>query len=245
MWLAPGGGFKYPRGEETKRRGEAYVKSSDWHQHRQQEDDADEQSPDTSPRVDQQREPAHVPRPGPELPKHHLAEDGDDVGPIQGDGADVEDTRDGGVRAQPDQIDSDAPERGDPDRVQGRTGDAVDLGPDVAEREETIAGEGEDGSGERLHGGEADEFEDDEAADGVEDPSRLAEGEVEDLSNGLGCREDDGRVGGHAEAEDDVEEESTEVGEQHGERDGPWCLDFWLRDLFGDVSGRIVIRHGP
>ena len=90
-----------------------------------------------------------------------LAKDGNYVGPVQGDGADVEDAEDRGVRAKRDEVDCDAPEYGDPDGIYRRAGSAVDDGPDLAARDQAVAGEGEEGSGERLGGGEADELEDD------------------------------------------------------------------------------------
>lgn len=94
-----------------------------------------------------------MPRPRSELPESEFAEYGDAVGPVEGDGADVEDAGDGGVGAQPDEVDDDAPEDGYPDCVEGSSGSGVYFGPDVGEGEEAVAGEGEDGAGKGLLGG--------------------------------------------------------------------------------------------
>ena len=61
------------------------------------ENDRHEQRPGAGPEIDRPREFSKVPGTGFEAAKDHFAEDGDDVGPIEGDGGDVEDTRDGGV----------------------------------------------------------------------------------------------------------------------------------------------------
>jgi hypothetical protein len=51
-----------------------------------------------------------------------FAHDGDNVGPVEGDGGDVEDTRNSGVVTETDQVDGNAPKDGEPDSVQGGTG---------------------------------------------------------------------------------------------------------------------------
>jgi hypothetical protein len=83
-----------------------------------------------------------------ELSEHELAENGDAVRPIESDGADVEDTSDGGVGTEADQVDDNAPKYGDPDCVEGRAGLGVDFCPDAGEWKKTVTGEGEDGSAE-------------------------------------------------------------------------------------------------
>lgn len=152
---------------------------------RQDEDDADEQRPGARPEIDCLREAAHVPRTRLKLVEDKLARNGDDVAPVEGDGADVEDTGDGGVRAQADQVDGDAPEDREPHGVDRGASTAVDLGPEVRAWHEAVAGKGEDSASEGLGGGEADELQDNEGAEGVEDAACFSEGVEEDLGDGL------------------------------------------------------------
>ncbi len=51
-----------------------------------------------------------MPRAALELAESKFADDGDAVAPVQRDSADVEDARDGGVGAEADEVDGDAPE---------------------------------------------------------------------------------------------------------------------------------------
>lgn len=120
---------------------------------RQDEDDADEQGPETSPGVDEGGQGPHVPWSWGEFSEHELAEDGDAVGPVESDGADVEDAGDGGVGTETNQIDDDAPEDGDPDCVDGSASLGVDLCPDAGEWQQAITGERPDGSAKSLLGG--------------------------------------------------------------------------------------------
>lgn len=60
----------------------------------------------------------------------HLADDRDAVGPIESDGCQVEDGRDGDVGTQTDQIDEDASDGEEPNCVDGGIGLFVDLIPD-------------------------------------------------------------------------------------------------------------------
>lgn len=55
----------------------------------------------------------------------HLAEDRNDVGPVQGNGASVENTGDSGVGTETNQVDSDTPEDAEPDGVDGSAGAVV------------------------------------------------------------------------------------------------------------------------
>lgn len=93
------------------------------------EDDRNKGSPRTSPDVDEEARGAEVPRPALELVEEELAEDGDAVRPVQCDGAQVEDTRDGDVAAQPDEINHDADERVQPHGEDGGVGTLPDLVP--------------------------------------------------------------------------------------------------------------------
>jgi hypothetical protein len=96
-----------------------------------------------------------------ELAKQKLAQNGDAIAPVQRDGTDVEDARNSSVGAETDQVDSNAEEDGDPDSIQWRSCHWVDFRPDSGEGNETVTGEGEHCSAKRLHGCEADEFDDD------------------------------------------------------------------------------------
>lgn len=119
------------------------------------EDDGHEQGPDAGPGVDKIAEFTHVEGARFKAGRNDLAEDGNAIGPVQRDGRDVEDTANGSVRSQPDQIDADAEDRGDPDGEERDLGEAVDTGPDAGEGDETIAREGEKCAAERLLGCEA------------------------------------------------------------------------------------------
>jgi hypothetical protein len=215
----------------------------------EEEDDGHEQRPQAGPHVDKVAGLAHVPGPRLEPVEGELAQDGDAVRPVERDGGDVEHALDGNVVAQTDEVDGDAPEYGDPHGVEGRAGAPVDLCPDVAHGQELVAGEGPDGAGESLRGREAHELQDDEGEDGEGDAAAAAERVVEDLGDGLldGGLEDRGRVA-HAEAEDNVEEEAGDVGECHGEGDGPGSLSLWFVDsvkLSADImSGDATEKKG-
>ena len=71
-----------------------------------------------------------MPWPWLELAKDDFAEDGDAVAPVEGDGTDVEDTSDGGVGPEPDQIDGNAPKNRDPDGIKGCARTLIDNRPD-------------------------------------------------------------------------------------------------------------------
>lgn len=74
-------------------------------------------------------------------------------------------------------------------------------------------------------------MQDDEGAYGVDNAACLSERVVEDLSNGLIDRRGEDSSGiAHAIAEDDVEQETGNIGEQHGKGDGPRCLELRLGD---------------
>ena len=198
---------------------------------RQQEDDTDKQRPSARPDVHENAVLAHVPGSRLEAAEHDLAEDGDAVRPVERDSRDVEHASDGRVRAEADEVDRNAPEDGDPDGEDGGAGALVDLGPVLRPGDELVAGEGEEGAGQRLGRGEADELQDDEGADGVEDAAGAAEGVVVDLRDGLveGGGENGGWVA-HDEDEHDVEKETCDVGEKHGHGDRPGRFDFGLVD---------------
>ena len=93
------------------------------------EDDGYEERPDARPGVDDVAETTHVERSGLKFVGENLAEYGNAVRPVEGDGRDVEHTADGGVRAQPDQVDEDAAKNGNPDGPEGNLREAIDACP--------------------------------------------------------------------------------------------------------------------
>jgi hypothetical protein len=171
-----------------------------------------------------------------ELSKQKLAHNRDAVAPVQRDGTDVEDTGNSSIRTETNQVDGNAEENRDPDSVQWRSGHGADFGPGSGEGNETITGESEDRTAKSLHGCEADELDDDQAGNREEDGASFAEAVVEDLSDGLvnWAGEDlrwvalskilvsvvpQDRVEGithHTEAENNVEEETSKICEEHG-----------------------------
>ena len=88
----------------------------------------------------------------------------------------------------------------------------------------------------------ADELENEEGRDGKIDAGSFAERVVEDLSDWLiNWRGENVGCVTHAEAKDDVEKPSKDVGAKHSHGDGPWSLDLRLIDpvkvSIGDVRG--------
>jgi len=164
-----------------------------------------------------------------ELSEGHLADDWDNITPIKSNSADVEDTRDSGVRSETDQVDGNAEENTNPNGIKRSSGLRIDLDPDVGEWQEAISGESKDSSAQGLHSSEADEFDDDKSADREENTSGFTKTVEVDLSDGLSkhATQDLFWVA-HAEAENDIEKETSQVGEKHSERDGPRGFDLWL-----------------
>lgn len=66
-----------------------------------------------------------------EFAKRKLAEDWDDIGPVKGNSTDVEDSSDGDVGSETDEVNGDAEEYRNPDGVDGGSRQAIDLGPNV------------------------------------------------------------------------------------------------------------------
>lgn len=126
-----------------------------------------------------------MPRPGLKPPKNNFTENRDTVTPIQRDCRDVEDAQDSRVGSETDEIDGDAPEDADPDCQDGSAGEGHDGGPEVGEWYQAIPRESKDGAAEGLHGGEGDEFDDHESAEGEDDAAGFAEDVEEDLPDGL------------------------------------------------------------
>lgn len=67
--------------------------------------------------------------------KEELADDWNAVRPVKTDGADVEDSRDGRVAAQSNEVDQDAKKGVEPDSQNGRVGLVPDLVPDSGARQ--------------------------------------------------------------------------------------------------------------
>lgn len=126
-----------------------------------------------------------MPRPALKLVKEQLAQDGDTVRPVQSNGAQVEDSRDGDVAAQADEVDQDADERVEPHGQDGGVGALPDLVPHLGAGQHLVAGEGPDGAAACLEGCDADEVHDDEGGHCEEDGCALAHHVVVDLNHGL------------------------------------------------------------
>ena len=112
----------------------------------QDEDDGHEQSPQHCPCIDEDTRFTHVPWARLKLAKDHFTDDRDAIAPVEGDGGDIEDTGNGGVGAETDEVDGDAEEDGDPDGIEGSAGQGVDLCPNAGEGDEAVAGEGKEGT---------------------------------------------------------------------------------------------------
>ena len=117
--------------ENQERGGIVHRKRCHWPYSWQNENDADKEGPEASPGIDKNAESAHMPRPGLELAKDYFAEDGDAIAPVEGDCTDVEDTRDGCVRSESDEIDNNTPKHRDPDSINRCTGALINYSPDL------------------------------------------------------------------------------------------------------------------
>lgn len=126
-----------------------------------------------------------MPRPTLKLVKEKLAQNGDTVRPVQSNGAQVEDRRDGDIATQADEVDQDANERVQPHSQDRGVGFLPDLIPHLGAGEHLVAGEGPDGAAAGLQGRDADEVHDDEGGHGEEDGGALAHHVVVDLHYGL------------------------------------------------------------
>ena len=187
-----------------------------------------------------------MPRTRLEAATDKLANNGNAVRPVESDGGDVEDGGNGDVRTKSDKVDGRAPEDGEPDGNDRGVGAAVDNLPVLGSGDETVAGEGEDGTGQGLDGDHADGVDDQEGANAKYNGAVTSEVVVEDLNDRLLERagEDVGRFA-HDEGEHNGVEPADDVGQSHGDEDGPRSLGLWLVNLLGDVSSSIVVGHGP
>ena len=120
-----------------------------------------------------------------ELAIKHLADDRDAVGPIQSDGGQIEDGRDGGVGSQTDQVDKDTGGNEEPDCVNWGIGLLVDLVPDSRQGKHFVAGVGPYCSSPGLDGCHGGEIENEAGGHGEEDASVPPNDVVEDLRYGL------------------------------------------------------------
>ena len=161
--------------ESQENNGVVHVVRRDRSDRWQDENDGHEKGPDASPAVDEEGELAQMPWTRLEFVPDDLASDRDDVGPVEGDSAYVENTCDRNVRAQGNEVDGDAPEDADPDCIQRCSRESVDLGPNFGEGNELVAGEGEHGSRQCLCCGPADELENEEGGNGEEETGAFAQ----------------------------------------------------------------------
>ena len=187
-----------------------------------------------------------MPRTWLETATNELADDGDAVRPVQSNGTDVEDGRNGDVGTESDQVDGGAEDDRQPDGNDRGVGALVNDLPVLGSWEQTIAREGEDGTGQRLNGNHADGVDDEESAHSEDDGTLGTKVVLEDLNDGLFERagKDFSRVT-HGESQDDGKEPADDVSQSHGDEDGPRGLGLWLVDLFSNMCGGIVISHGP
>lgn len=102
-----------------------------WHN----KNDGDEESPRASVSIDEEGRLSKVPWTWDKLPEDKLTHDRDAVRQVESDGTDVEDPGDGGVRAEADEVDSDAEEYAEPDRGEWGVSLGVDLSPEGGEWE--------------------------------------------------------------------------------------------------------------
>lgn len=158
---------------------------SDGPDRREQEDNRHKRSPRASPDIDKEAHRAKVPRPTLKLVEEKLAQDGNTVRPVQGDGAQVEDSRDSDIAPQADEVDQDANQRVQPHSQDRGISALPDLVPHLGAGEHLVAGEGPDGAAAGLQGRDADKVHDDEGGHGEEDGRALAHHVVVDLHHGL------------------------------------------------------------
>ena len=97
-----------------------------------------------------------------------------------------------------------------------------------------------------MHGREGHKFDDNQSGNGKEHGTTLAEAVIEDLGHGLLHRgaQDLLRIT-HAVTQNDVEQETGNVGEGHGQGDSPRGLELGIAHLLRDVRGRVVVSHCP
>ena len=209
-------------------------------------DDGNERRPADSPDVDGQASPSEMEWPTLKLAIQHFANDRDAVGPIESDGRQIEDGGNGGVRSQTDQVDADTSGREEPDRVNRGVGLFVDLVPDTRQGQHFVAGVGPNCSGTGLDGRHGCEVEDEAGGHGKENASVSPNDVVEDLSYGLVNNIAEGvSYAAAAIGQYDSEEPTSYPGEAEREGNGPRGFDFRVLDLFGDMSSRVIISHGP
>jgi len=91
-----------------------------------------------------------MPRAWLEFAKDHFADDRNTIAPVERNCTDVEDTGDGCVGSEPDQVNGNAPEDGDPDGVNRCSGSSVHDRPDTGAWDESIARERKKCTGESL-----------------------------------------------------------------------------------------------
>lgn len=156
------------------KREKTHIISCHRHDGWEEEDDADEGCPATSPDVDELARLAKMPRPSLELVEEELADDRDAVGPVKRNGTEVEDGRDSDVAPQPDQVDQNADDCVQPHSKHRRVRLLPDLVPDAGAGQELVASESPDRARAGLQGCNAHEVHDQECCDGEKDGRTLA-----------------------------------------------------------------------
>lgn len=234
--------------------GGTYSISSHRHGRGEEEDDRDKRRPTARVHVDELASPAQVPRATLKLIEEELAQDGDAVGPVECDGTQVEDSRDGDVAAQADEVDQDADQGIQPYSEHRSVRLAPDLVPDPAAGQHLVAGKGPDGARAGLQRSNANKVHNDEGGDGEEDGGTLAHDVVVDLHDGLLDHTGQDILGwivgsevqrAHAECQYQVKQPAHDVGEAESGRDGSRHRHSRILGLLRDVSRSIVVGHGP
>lgn len=131
-------------------RDDTYSGRGDRHVGREEENDAHKRRPDNAPPVDEVAGPTKCPWPWLELVEENLAENGNAVAPVQGDGRDIENGANSLVATQSDEVNGDADEGEEPHGRDRSVSPFPDLGPEAGARQHLVTREGPDGAGARL-----------------------------------------------------------------------------------------------
>ena len=148
-------------------------------------DDSDKRGPNDSPDINRQARPPEVERPSLKLAVQQLTDDGNTIRPVESNGREVEDGRNGRVRSQSDQVDQYTRYGEKPDGVHRRIGPLVDLVPHSRQGQHFVASVSPYRSGTGLNGGHGCKVQNEASGYGKEDAAIPPDDIVEDLSYGL------------------------------------------------------------
>ena len=148
-------------------------------------DNSDKRGPNDSPYINRQASPPEVERPSLELAVKHLTDDRNAIRPIESNGREVENCRNGRVRSQSDQVDQYTRYGEKPDGVNRRIGPLVDLVPDSRQGQHFVPSVSPYRSGTGLNRGHGCEIKNEASGYGKEDASFPPNDIIKDLSYGL------------------------------------------------------------